>query len=141
MGNNLTDKIRQIHDDCSRCMVSNLGIEFLEITPQKLVARMPVDSRTKQRFGILHGGASAALAETVASVAAWLNIDDTKFSAVGTELSISHLKSISEGFVIAETTPFRIGRSMQVWNIQIKNEAGHLIAVSRCSLAVIEKRK
>jgi 1,4-dihydroxy-2-naphthoyl-CoA hydrolase len=138
---NLEDKIRQIKEDCSRCMVSNLGIEFIEITPQKLVARMPVDNRTKQRFGILHGGASAALAETVASVAAWLNIDDSKFSAVGTELSISHLKSMSEGFVVAETKPFRIGRTMQVWDIQIKNESGQLIAVSRCSLAVIEKRK
>ena len=139
--NNINEKIKQIHEDSSNCLVSNLGIEFIEISAQKLSARMPVDARTKQRFGILHGGASAALAETVASIAAWLNIDDTKFSAVGTELSISHLKSVSEGFVVAEATPFRIGRSMQVWNITIKNTEDTLIAISRCTLAVIEKRK
>lgn len=136
----LSEKIEQIYADCAPCMVGHVGIEFTSITADKLVAKMPVDHRTKQRFGILHGGASAVLAETVASVGAWLNIDEEKFSAVGIEINCSHLKSVSSGFVTATARPLKIGRSIQFWEIKLVNDQNEPTCESRCTLAVIPKR-
>lgn len=118
-----------------------LGIEFTEIGPDYIKARMPVDHRTVQPFRILHGGASGALAETLGSVASVLCIDDpAKESGVGIELNCSHLRSAREGSVVVGTVrPYRIGRKVQVWNIEIHDEKENLVCVSRLTIAVVPR--
>jgi len=119
---------------------ATLGIEILELTDDRVVATMPVDARTHQPFGILHGGASVALAETVASLGATGRIDRKAFVAVGQEINANHLRPKSEGTVTATATPVHVGRSSQVWSISIVDEAGRLICISRCTLAVVPRR-
>jgi 1,4-dihydroxy-2-naphthoyl-CoA hydrolase len=117
-----------------------LGIEILELTPQRVVATMPVDQRTRQPFGILHGGASVALAETVASFGAVGLIDRERFVAVGQEINANHLRPKLDGVVTATAVPVHVGRSSQVWSIEIRDEAGKLVCISRCTMAVVEKK-
>ena len=119
-------------------MVQAVGIEFVEITKDKVVATMPVDERTRQPFGLLHGGASAALAETVASIGASLNLDPQKQMAVGIELNANHLRGKREGLVTATATPLHKGRRTHVWDIRIEDEAGRIVCASRCTLAVVD---
>ncbi len=119
---------------------STLGIIVLELTDDRVVATMPVSAQTRQQFGLLHGGASVALAETVASLGAAGRIDRTAFMAVGQEINANHLRSKSDGIVTATATPVHVGRSSQVWSIEIVDERGRLICVSRCTLAVVPKR-
>jgi 1,4-dihydroxy-2-naphthoyl-CoA hydrolase len=118
-------------------LAKHLGIKFLELTPQRVVATMPVDEHTRQPFGILHGGASLALAETVASVAACLNVDLTKQHTVGMEINANHLRAKAEGTVTGTATPIHIGRTTQVWDVRIVDERGKPVCVSRCTIAVI----
>jgi 1,4-dihydroxy-2-naphthoyl-CoA hydrolase len=117
-----------------------LGIEMLELTPQRVVATMPVDQRTRQPFGILHGGASVALAETVASFGAVALIDRECFVAVGQEINANHLRPKLDGVVRATGVPVHVGRTTQVWSIEIRDEAGKLVCISRCTMAVVEKK-
>jgi uncharacterized protein (TIGR00369 family) len=117
-----------------------LGIEMLELTPQRVVATMPVDQRTRQPFGILHGGASVALAETVASFGAVTLIDRDRQVAVGQEINANHLRPKLEGVVTATGVPVHVGRSSQVWSIEIRDEHGKLVCISRCTMAVVEKK-
>lgn len=117
-----------------------LGIELLEITGQRVVATMPVDERTHQPYGILHGGASIALAETVASLGATASIDREKFVAVGQEINGNHLRPKSSGVVTATGRPVHVGRSSQVWSIEIVDEQGKLVCVSRCTMAIVPRR-
>lgn len=122
-------------------MVGHLGIEFTEVSPDYICAKMPVDSRTKQPMGLLHGGASVVLAESVGSIASWLSLEDhNKQAAVGVEINANHLKSAREGFVYAKCTPLKVGRTIHVWDIKITNEAEELVCVCRLTTAVIEKR-
>jgi uncharacterized protein (TIGR00369 family) len=114
-----------------------IGIEITELTPTRVVATMPVDERTRQPFGLLHGGASVALAETVASLGAVLNVDTSRFTAVGLEINANHLRAKRHGVVRGTGTPLHIGRSTQVWQVEIVDEAGKLVCVSRCTLAVV----
>jgi uncharacterized protein (TIGR00369 family) len=123
----------------TRGLADQLGIEILELTPKRVVARMPVDRRTRQPFGILHGGASVALAETVASLGAILNVDIDKSSAVGLEINANHLRAKREGVVTATATPFHVGRSTQVWDIRIVDEEERPVCISRCTLAVVPR--
>lgn len=116
-----------------------MGIEIKVLDPGRVVATMPVDDRTRQPFGILHGGASAALAETVASLGAVLNIDRETQAAVGLELNANHVRAKREGTVTATATPLHRGRRTQVWDIRIEDEEGNLICASRCTLAIIGK--
>ena len=116
-----------------------LGIEIIEMTTERVVATMPVDERTHQPFGILHGGASIALAETVASLGAANRIDREKFVAVGQEINGNHLRPKSEGLVTATGVPVHAGRSSQVWSIEIRDEAGKLVCISRCTLAIVPR--
>ncbi|HKO15583.1 MAG TPA: hotdog fold thioesterase [Gemmatimonadaceae bacterium] len=116
-----------------------LGIEVRELTRERVVATMQVDDRTRQPYGILHGGASVALAETVASVGALMNVDRERFTAVGLEINANHLRAKREGLVTATGTPVHIGRRTQVWDIRILDEKNRLVCVSRCTLAVIER--
>jgi len=111
---------------------SHLGIEVIEIGKDYIKAKMPVDERTKQPMGLLHGGASVALSETMGSIASVLIIEDiTKETIVGVEINANHLKSVQSGFVYSTTRPIRIGRRIQVWNTEIQNEQNELICVSK----------
>lgn len=123
-------------------LVEHLGIEFVDFGENHLSARMPVDDRTVQPFRLLHGGASAALAETLGSVGGMMALEDvTTHAVVGIELNANHLKGIRSGYVIGTAKPIRVGKTIQVWNIEIKDEAGMLICVSRLTLAVIKRKK
>jgi uncharacterized protein (TIGR00369 family) len=113
---------------------------MVELTPERVVATMPVDDKTRQPFGLLHGGASVALAETVASLGAVLNIDRTKFAAVGVEINANHLRSKKAGIVRATGVPIHLGRSTQVWSIEIVDEDNQRVCVSRCTLAIVPAR-
>ena len=121
-------------------MAAAIGIHITTATKHKVVATMPVDDRTKQPFGLLHGGASAALAETVASIGAYLNVDSKTQAAVGIELNANHLRGKTEGTVTATAVPLHRGRTIQVWEIRIEDEDSKLICVSRCTLAVVSQR-
>ena len=124
----------------SENLPGNLGIEILELNDDRVVATMPVDARTRQPFGILHGGASVALAETVASLGATGRIDRDAFVAVGQEINANHLRPKTDGVVTATATPVHVGRSSQVWSISIVDEGGRLICISRCTLAVVPRQ-
>jgi 1,4-dihydroxy-2-naphthoyl-CoA hydrolase len=121
----------------TRGLADALGIELTELTPKRVVATMPVDGRTRQPFGILHGGASVALAETVASLGAVMNIDRERYSAVGLEINANHLRAKPDGIVTAVGVPIHVGRTTQIWDIRITDEAGKMVCISRCTLAVV----
>lgn len=121
-------------------MVEHLGIKVIELGEDYIVGTMPVDNRTKQPFGILHGGASVALAETLASYGGYLTIDPEKYHVVGVEINANHLKMAKEGNVTGKCTPIKRGRSTQVWQTEIKNDNGELICISRITLMVLEKK-
>ncbi len=118
-------------------MPGHIGIEFVEAGPDWIKARMPVDQRTQQPFQRLHGGASVALAETIASVAASCVIDRAKFVAVGMEINANHIRPAYSGWVYATARPENLGRTTQVWSIRIEDEAGKLVCISRFTAAVI----
>ncbi|HRG59082.1 MAG TPA: hotdog fold thioesterase [Bacteroidia bacterium] len=121
-------------------MSSHLGITILEIGPNFIKAKMPVDERTKQPYGILHGGASVALAETIGSYGSHLVIDSQKFQSVGLEINANHIKKVSEGFVYGTAKPIHLGKSTHVWSIEIKDENEKLICICRLTVAIILKR-
>jgi len=117
-----------------------LGIEVIETTDEKVVATMPVHDATRQPFGLLHGGASVVLAETVASVGSFRLVDEETEAAVGLEINANHVRGIREGMVKAVGTPLHLGRTTHLWEIKITDEAtGKLVCVSRCTIAVIKK--
>ncbi|WP_435354219.1 hotdog fold thioesterase [Emticicia sp. SJ17W-69] len=119
-------------------MVDHLGIEFLEIGEDFVTARMPVDHRTHQPFGILHGGASVVLAESLGSVASFLTLTDpTTQRAVGLEINANHIRGVSSGWVYAKATPLHLGRTTHVWDIKITSEEGKLVCVVRFTVAII----
>jgi len=118
-------------------LVAHLGIEVVEATENSLTARMPVDRRTVQPHGRLHGGASVALAETVGSIAANLTLDSHERVGVGLEINANHVRPVKEGFVYATATPEALGRTTQIWSIRITDEAGRLVCISRFTVAVI----
>ena len=124
-----------------RGLADAIGIEFVELTPNRVVATMPVNERTRQPYGILHGGASLALAETVASVGAVLNVDRETSTAVGLEINANHIRSKRDGIVRATGTPVHLGRSTQVWEVRIVDEQDRLVCLSRCTLAVVHNRR
>lgn len=119
------------------CMPGNLGIEFTDYGDNWVKARMPVNERTRQPYGRLHGGASVALAETVGSVAAGMTVDHSKFGVVGMEINANHIRPVKDGYVTATATSESIGRTTQIWSIRIEDEAGKLVCISRITMAVI----
>jgi len=121
-------------------MIDNLGIEFLEVGDDYVKARMPVDRRTIQPFGLLHGGASVALAETLGSVAANLCVDREKKMCVGLEVNANHLRPVPNGFVYGVARPVHVGDATQVWEIRILNEQDKLVCISRLTLANLDKQ-
>ena len=133
--------LEQINAFSANTMVEHLGIVFTEIGDDYLVAKMPVDSRTVQPFRLLHGGASVALAETIGSSASVLCIENIEKQApVGVEINANHLRSATKGFVYATCKPIKIGRTLHVWTIEIKNEEEKLVCVSRLTIAIIERK-
>lgn len=122
-------------------LINSLGIEVIELLKGKVVATMPVDERTRQPFGLLHGGASVALAETVASIGAFELVDKETEAVVGLEINANHIKGKRDGVVTATGTVLHQGRTTMVWDIRITDEEGKLICVSRCTMAVIKQKK
>jgi 1,4-dihydroxy-2-naphthoyl-CoA hydrolase len=120
-------------------MAQHLGIEWVEMGDNHLTMRMPVDARTKQPYGLLHGGASCTLAETVGSIAAQLVLDPNKFICVGLEINANHIRSARQGYVTGIATPLHLGATTHVWDIKIYDDAERLICISRLTLAVLNK--
>jgi 1,4-dihydroxy-2-naphthoyl-CoA hydrolase len=116
-------------------LMKTLGIHILEASPQKVVAEMEVTPRLHQPFGYLHGGASVALAETVASIGAYLAAPEG-YTSFGLEINANHLRSVQSGKVTASATPLHTGRTTAVWSIEIRDEQGRLVCISRCTLAI-----
>lgn len=138
----IRDKVEFMLNKTPDNMGKTLGIEFKSFAKEELTATMPVDHRTIQPFGILHGGASVALAETLASIGAWLNLDDENLSAVGLEINANHIRPVPAGnHVHATAKPLHRGSQTQVWEVRITTEAGKLVCISRCTLAIIKSRK
>lgn len=121
-------------------MGEHIGIRFSEVGDNYLKATMPVDDRTKQPYGLLHGGASVALAETLGSVGAAMVIDPEQFICVGQEINANHLRGVRSGLVTGITTPIHIGSSSHVWEIKIYDEAEKLVCISRLTVAILKKR-
>jgi 1,4-dihydroxy-2-naphthoyl-CoA hydrolase len=121
-------------------MVEHLGIEVTELGDDFVRGTMPVDDRTKQPFGILHGGASVALAETLASYGGYLTINPEKYHVVGVEINANHLKVAKSGIVTGKCSPIKRGRSTQVWQTEITDEDDELICVSRITLMVLDRK-
>lgn len=120
-------------------MGEHIGFEFLEVGQNFLKARIPVDHRTTQPFGILHGGASCVLSETLGSVAAWMTIDPDSHRAVGLEINCNHIRAVTQGYVVGECTPLHTGRRTQVWQTDmVEEETGKRTAISRLTVAIIE---
>ena len=118
-------------------MAEFLGMEWVEIGDEVLKMSMPVNERTRQPYGLLHGGASCALAETIGSVASALVIDTSKYQCVGLEINANHVRAAKEGLVTAVCSPLHIGKTTHVWDIRIYNDAEKLVCVSRLTVAII----
>lgn len=121
------------------CMVSHIGIEFTEVGTNYICGKMPVDERTKQPLGLLHGGANVALAETLGSMAANLCVDSSTQYAVGLDINANHLKSARSGYVYGRAEAIHLGRTTQVWEIKITNDDNELVCISRLTMAVMTK--
>ena len=130
------EEVRKLEHDT---MAEHLGIEFTEIGPDWLAARMPVDSRTMQPDRILHGGASVALAETLGSVGGSMCVDRERFLIVGQEINANHLRPATSGHVLGGASPIHLGRRSQVWNIEITGDDKKLVCVSRLTIAILPR--
>lgn len=131
--------LEKLRADATKNLADSLGIVVIELAAERVVATMPVDERTRQPFGILHGGASVALAETVASLGAAMNVDLEKFMAVGLDINANHIRAKRDGVVTGTGTPIHVGRSTQVWEIRIVDEEQRTVCISRCTLAVVPR--
>jgi len=131
-----------IHSDymMKNTIMEQIGIKITGFTNDSITGTMPVDRRTHQPYGILHGGASVVLAETLGSLAAQLTVDDSKYQTVGLEVNANHIKSVRSGIVTGIAVPIHLGKKTQVWEIKITDESNALICISRLTMAVIEKR-
>ena len=120
-------------------LLEHMGIEPVEAGDDYVKARMPVDHRTRQPAGVLHGGASVALAETVATWGATFCVDTDRFYCVGQEINANHVRAVADGHVHATARPLHLGRKSQVWDVRITDDAGKLVCVSRVTLAVLDR--
>lgn len=130
--------MKELH---SQGLVDSLGIDIITLEKGYVTATMPVDERTRQPFGYLHGGASVALAETVASIGAYQLIDQETQNCFGLEINANHVRSKRDGIVTAEGKILHQGRTTQIWEIQIKDENGKMICISRCTIAVVPRKQ
>jgi 1,4-dihydroxy-2-naphthoyl-CoA hydrolase len=132
--------INGIDQFCKNTMVDVVGIEFTEIGDNYLKGRMPVDHRTHQPFGIMHGGASCVLAETLASIAANYCVDGSKEYCVGLDINTSHVRMVKSGFVYGTATPVHLGKQTQIWEVRIVDEQDRLISITRLTLFVLQHK-
>jgi 1,4-dihydroxy-2-naphthoyl-CoA hydrolase len=131
--------IEQLQEHSRNTLAETIGIRVTEIGPDFLRATMPVNPKTHQPMGVLHGGASVALAETVGSLAATMCIDRTLYVCLGQEINANHLRPISSGIVTATARPYHIGKRSHVWSIEIRDEQEKLVCVSRLTIAVVDR--
>lgn len=123
--------------DISQTIMETLGIEIVEYTKERVMATMPITAKTFQPFGVMHGGVSVVIAETVASAGSYLFIDRKRQRAVGLEINANHIRSVSEGIVRAVGIPVHVGRTTIIWDIRIYDQAEKLVCISRCTIAII----
>ncbi|HLR32815.1 MAG TPA: hotdog fold thioesterase [Fodinibius sp.] len=136
----LQERVKLFFDSQQQHMGDHLGIKFTSIKKDEIKATMPVDERTIQPFGILHGGASVVLAETLASVGAWLNLKGTEQTSVGIEINANHIRSVKKGLQVqGAALPVRRGRKIHVWETKIHNPDKKLVCISRCTLAIVKR--
>ncbi len=131
--------LQALQDICKNTLCEHLDMRFTEIGDDYLVATMPVDSRTHQPAGLLHGGASVALAESLGSIASAMCISNDKMP-VGIEINASHIRSIRSGLVTGRVTPIKIGKTLHLWNIEIRDEAQNLLCTSRLSVMIVDRK-
>ena len=137
---NKNKALQKMNDFQKNTIIEVLGIQITDFGPEYFCGKMPVDHRTVQPYGLLHGGASAVLAESLGSIAGGMKVNRDTQTVVGVEINCNHLRSARDGWVYGKATPVKIGRKIHVWNIEIKNEDDKLVAVSRLTLAVIDKK-
>ncbi|MEA3182488.1 MAG: 1,4-dihydroxy-2-naphthoyl-CoA hydrolase [Gammaproteobacteria bacterium] len=133
--------VEQLREHTRGTLADTIGIQVTEIGPDFLRATMPVSPRTHQPMGVLHGGASVALAETVGSTAATLCVDQKRYVCLGQEINANHLRPVSSGIVTATARPYHIGKRSHVWHIEIRDEQDKLVCVSRLTIAVVDRPK
>lgn len=137
---NLKNIVENLFQNKQKTIDDALGIEYEYISKQKMVAKMPVTDSTRQPFGLLHGGASVVLAESLCSFGAWLNVNPKTSAAVGMEINANHIRAVKSGFVTATAKPIHKGATSQVWGFEIHTETGKLVCTGRCTMAVIQKK-
>lgn len=137
---NPTVTLEMLNAMCRNTMMEHLGIEVTRLGDSFVEAKMPVDHRTHQPYGLLHGGASVVLAETLGSMASHCTLTDPNKYCVGLEINANHIKSVRSGFVFGIAKPVHLGNRTQVWEIRIANEAQELVCISRITMAIIDKR-
>lgn len=129
--------VEAVNKHSSGTLISHVGIEIVEIGEDFLKARMPVDQRTKQPAGVLHGGASVVMAETLASWAATFAVDSSKHHCVGMEINANHVRAAASGYVYGTARPIHMGRSSHIWEVRITDEKDKLVCISRVTMAVL----
>jgi 1,4-dihydroxy-2-naphthoyl-CoA hydrolase len=132
-------KLADLAPFAEQTMAEHLGIEWTEIGDDYIKIKMPVDERTKQQYGLLHGGASCVLAETAGSVASHLVVDSSKYSCVGLEINANHIRSARQGYVYGVATPLHLGANTHVWDVKIYDEMQKLICIARLTVAILNK--
>lgn len=132
------EQFKSLH---ANTMSEYIGIEWVELGDNFMKAKMPVDHRTQQPYGLLHGGASCVLAETIGSVASAMVVDHEKFVCVGLDINANHVRSARSGFVTGIATPLHLGINTHVWDIKITDEIGKLICISRLTVAIIPRKE
>jgi len=131
---------QKINMNLNESLASAIGLEITDVNEREVCGKIPVDHRTMQAFGLLHGGASVALAETLGSIAGNMQVNSDIEMVVGIEINANHVKSVRKGWVHGKATPIKVGRRIQVWEINIVNDDDELISVSRLTLAVVPKK-
>lgn len=136
---NQTIPLELLNKNSANCMVEHLGIEVTEVGEDYICGKMPVDNRTRQPFGLLHGGASVVLAESLGSLGANLAVDMNEAYCVGLEINANHVRSVREGYVFGKATILHAGKNTQIWDIRITDKEDKLVCVSRLTMAVLKK--
>ncbi len=131
--------VEALQEYSKNTILEHLGIELTKIGEDYLEGRMPVNEKTHRPGGILHGGASVVLAESLGSLAAWMCVDPEKYDTVGMEVNANHVRSVHNGCVYGKTTPLHIGRRTHIWEMILTNEQGKLVCISRITMAVVPK--
>ena len=131
---------KQIDYNVQNTLQSAIGIEITDIGDNFVCGKMPVDNRTKQPFGLLHGGASVALAETLGSIGGTTKVNNNNETVVGIAINANHLKSVKDGWIFGKATPIQISKKIQVWEIKITNGENEMICISSLTLAVVTKK-